>query len=146
MACVRKRRGKWVIDYRDQLGRRHVETVPGNRKDADELLAERVKEIGLELIPQDRKKIFDELVEAYRKAHVEVNVRHSTRKDYETLIDLHLLPHFRGIKVRAIAPQTVEAWRNNLLAIGVGRRTVNKAHIQLGAMLRYATPFSSRKS
>lgn len=42
------------------------------------------------------------------------------------------------MKVRTITPQAVEAWRNKLLQKGVGRRTVNKAHIQLGATLRYA--------
>ena len=46
MACVRKRRvGKgyrWVLDYRDQQGRRHWETTKGNRKEAEGLLAERV--------------------------------------------------------------------------------------------------------
>ena len=50
MACVRKRRvGKgyrWVLDYRDQQGRRHWETTKGNRKEAEGLLAERVREIG----------------------------------------------------------------------------------------------------
>jgi hypothetical protein len=50
MACVRKRRvGKgfrWVLDYRDQSGRRHWETTKGNRKEAERLLAERIREIG----------------------------------------------------------------------------------------------------
>ena len=46
MACIRKRRGKWVLDYRDQQGRRHWETVEGNRKAADELLAQRIREVG----------------------------------------------------------------------------------------------------
>ena len=45
-ACIRKRRGKWVLDYRDQQGRRHWETVEGNRKAADELLAQRIREVG----------------------------------------------------------------------------------------------------
>ena len=46
MACVRKRgsgRLRWVLDYRDQQGRRHWETTKGNRKEAERLLAERVR-------------------------------------------------------------------------------------------------------
>jgi len=39
MACIRKRRGKWVIDYRDAMGKRRWETVEGNRKDADDRLS-----------------------------------------------------------------------------------------------------------
>ncbi len=139
MACVRRRRDKWVLDYRDQHGRRHWETVQGNRKDADGLLALRLHEVGRgNFEAKAEEKTFDEVMAAYKTGHVDVNVRPTTRKDYEALLELHVLPHFKGMKVRAIAPQTVEAWRNNLLAKGVGRRTVNKAHIQLGAMLRYA--------
>ncbi len=39
MACIKKRRGKWVIDYRDVTGRRRWETVQRTRKDAEERLA-----------------------------------------------------------------------------------------------------------
>jgi hypothetical protein len=44
MACIRKRRGRWCLDYRDQY-RRHWETTKGNRKEAERLLAERVRDI-----------------------------------------------------------------------------------------------------
>lgn len=46
MACVRRRRGKWCLDYRDHTGRRRWETTSGNRKAAERLLAQRVQEIG----------------------------------------------------------------------------------------------------
>ena len=45
MACVRKRRGKWVIDFYDQFGDRHWETVGTNKKEAEEKLAEKMLEI-----------------------------------------------------------------------------------------------------
>ena len=140
MACVRRRRDKWVLDYRDQHGRRHWETVQGNRKDADGLLALRLHEVGRgNFEAKAEEKTFDEVMAAYKTGHVDVNVRPTTRKDYEALLELHVLPHFKGMKVRAIAPQTVEAWRNNLLAKGGGRRTGNKAHIQPRSCYRFAT-------
>jgi hypothetical protein len=37
MACIRKRRGRWCLDYRDQSNRRHWETTKGNRKEAERL-------------------------------------------------------------------------------------------------------------
>ncbi len=46
MACVRKRRGKWTLDYTDQHGHRRREAVDGNKKDAQRLLAKRLQEIG----------------------------------------------------------------------------------------------------
>jgi hypothetical protein len=45
MACIRKRRGHWCLDYRDQQGCRHWEITKGNRKEAERLLAERVRDI-----------------------------------------------------------------------------------------------------
>ena len=41
MACVSKRRGKWVADYRDHTGKRHWETF-GTRKAAEQELAKHV--------------------------------------------------------------------------------------------------------
>jgi integrase len=41
MACIRKRRGHWCLDYRDQQGFRHWETTKGNRKEAERLLVNR---------------------------------------------------------------------------------------------------------
>ena len=39
MACIKKRRGKWVVDWRDSKGRRHWETKPA-KKAAQDRLAE----------------------------------------------------------------------------------------------------------
>ena len=44
MACVRKRRGKWVVDFRDQHGKRHWETYR-TKKEADDALAERHQDV-----------------------------------------------------------------------------------------------------
>jgi hypothetical protein len=44
MACVTKRRGKYVLDYYDQNGKRRWETTNGNRKEAELLLAQRLQE------------------------------------------------------------------------------------------------------
>ncbi|MGH9891151.1 MAG: hypothetical protein ACREA0_04040 [bacterium] len=65
-ACIRKRRGKWVLDYRDQQGRRHWETVEGNRKAADRTLAERVREICRDTYQAPHELIdFDALTQAF---------------------------------------------------------------------------------
>jgi hypothetical protein len=44
MACVRKRRGRYVVDFRDDDGRRRWETYD-TRKEADAALSKRVKEL-----------------------------------------------------------------------------------------------------
>lgn len=139
MACVRKRRGKWVLDYRDQHGKRHWETTELNKKGAELLLAERLQEVGRGEYQEKREeKTFEELIEAYNVAHLSTNVRDTTRLDYQSCIKCHLLPYFTGWKIRAITPAVVEAYRGKLLEQGVGRRTINKSLTLMGSMFRYA--------
>ena len=153
MACIRKRRNKWVLDYRDHHGKRRWETVSGTRKNADKLLAKRVQEIGKGEYQAEREQMtFQELTQAYMTGHISVNVRENTRRDYERNTRLYLTPYFTGVKVRIITPEMIEAFRTYLLEKevrikrgkkeivkkGVGRRTVNKCHTLLSAMLRYA--------
>lgn len=70
--------------------------------------------------------------------HVAVNVRPNTRRDYECNVRLYLTPFLGSVRLRAITFEMVEAWRTKMLAAGVGRRTVNKSHTLLSALLRYA--------
>jgi integrase len=142
MACVVKRRNKWMLDYRDQHGVRRIETTQGNKKDAELLLAQRLQEIGRgEFQPRQEEKTFKELVDIYTSNHIETNVRSSTRADYLTNLRLHLLPYFGRTRLRAITPEVVEAWRTWARSRNGGVRTINKSHMLLGAMLRYANRY-----
>jgi integrase len=142
MACVRKRLvGKsyrWVMDYRDQQGRRHWETTKGNRKEAERLLAERVRQIGRGTYrPPAEQVTFEELGSAYLK-HSQANIRSSTFTDYRCLFTRHLNPYLQTWKARDIRRADVEVFRAHLIDTGVGTRTVNKCLALLGAMFRYA--------
>jgi Phage integrase, N-terminal SAM-like domain len=112
MACVRKRRvGKglrWVLDYRDQQGRRHWETTKGNRKEAERLLADRVREISRGTYRRPAERVsFEDLAQKFLK-DIEPNVRFTTFKDYRCNLNLHLLPYLSGWKVRDIRRTHVE--------------------------------------
>jgi integrase len=142
MACVRKRRvgkgSRWVLDYRDQQGRRHWETTQGNRKEAERLLAERVREIGRGTYRAPAEQIlFEDLGSAYLK-HSQANVRPNTFRDYWCLFTRHLSPYFQTWKARDIRRADVERFRAHLLDRGVGPRTVNKTLTLLGALFKYA--------
>lgn len=63
MACVRKRRGRYVADFRDQNGERHIETPKGTfetmafeKRAAEALLKKRLGEVdsGAYVPPEDR--------------------------------------------------------------------------------------------
>ena len=60
MACVRKRRSKWVADYRGHTGKRHWETY-GTRKEAERALGLSTVAIkdGRYSAPNDKRTVAD---------------------------------------------------------------------------------------
>jgi len=138
MACVRNRRGKWCLDYRDQDGKRRWETTDLNKKEANLLLAQRIQEIGKgEFQSTGDQYNFDQLVDAFTDGHI-VNVRDTTAKDYKGNINRHILPYFKGWKIRTVTMQHVEAYRADMQSNGIGQRTTNKCLTILSMMFRYA--------
>ena len=138
MACVRKRRGRWVVDYRDNRGQRHWETC-GTRKEADQLLARRLDELGrgAYTAPRENRR-FDDVAAAFTAAHIKTRVRATTARDYETNLRLHLAPYFQGWKLLAITPYVVDNFLCALSERGVGQRTTNKCLTLLKQMLSHA--------
>jgi len=138
MACIRKRRGKWVLDYRDQFGIRHWKTTKGTRKEAEFLLNKIQREINNgEYISDTNQKLFEDLADLYIN-NIKLSVRATTAKDYERNLRLHLKPYFKGLKIRLINLEMIEKFQSNLLDKGVGIRTINKCLTLLGSILRYA--------
>ena len=111
MACVRKRRGKWVIDFYDQFGDRHWETVGTNKKEAEERLAQRLLDIGKGqfIIPKDRKITFAELASNWLNGR-EGKIRPSTKSQYEDHVDKHLVPFFGPMRIGQIDIPRVDAY------------------------------------
>ena len=100
MACVRKRRGKWVIDFYDQFGDRHWETVGTNKKEAEERLSERILEIGKRdyTVPKDRKAPFSVVAEGWLASR-EGKIRPISIQQYKDHLDKHLLPFLGPVKI-----------------------------------------------
>ncbi len=138
MACVFKRRGRWVVDFRDPQGYRHTLVVQGTRKDADARLAKIVSDIHRgDFIPFHQRKSFEELVEKFFRAKV-AEVSQNTAEDYQRLTRLHLQPFFARFPIQKIRRETVEDFRSELHEKGIGPRTINKSVGLLGSFFRYA--------
>ncbi len=139
MACVRKRRNRWIIDFYDQFGRRHWETVGRNKKKAEERLAERLLEVRKETFrPENKIKTFSEVTEAWYQTVVLPNKRPNTARYYRTMLDTHLLPHFGRVKLGRIDVGMIERYISKKAKEGVGRVTINKTITTLGTVLIYA--------
>jgi len=91
MACVRKYRGKWAIDWRDIGGKRHIEVVEGGRDAAEVRLAEVVKG-GKQ--PVNNRQTFKEYSEWWLENCVQGNIKDSTLREYEAVLKNHVYPVF----------------------------------------------------
>jgi len=91
MACVRKWRRKWVVDWRDESGKRHIEAVEGDREAAEGRLAEIIKG-GKK--PVNNKQTFKEYAEWWLENCAQGNIKDSTLNEYKAVLNNHVYPAF----------------------------------------------------
>lgn len=140
MACVRKRRGRYVIDFYDQNNARRWETLPkgATLKEANERLGEIEKGVRHEsYIPNSRLPAFQEVAEAWLVSK-KSSLRHSTYDQYGGHLKIHLIPYFGALKITRVNFDAVEQFKNHSLDKGVSVPTLRKILINLGAILTYA--------
>ncbi len=91
MACVRKWRGNWVVDWRDESGKRHIEAVEGDRDVAEGRLANIIKG-GKK--PVNNKQTFKEYAEWWLENCAQGNIKDSTLEEYKAVLNNHVYPAF----------------------------------------------------
>ena len=89
MACIKKRRGKWVVDWRDAQGRRHWETM-ADKKSASDRLAEVLKNQGVTLATDDRT--VKEYGGWWLEKIAKLAIKASTYQEYEIVLRRHVYP------------------------------------------------------
>src|SRR5262245_34136030 len=136
MACVVKRRGKWVVDFRDQNNKRRWETYE-TRREADDALAKRIGEVKRGAyraavdLPTFAIVAADWLTEKRERAA-------GTVRGYQVQLDHHLLPRFGPIRIDLLTLRDVEQFKAAQRDKGLKRSTVNKHLEALTSILTYA--------
>lgn len=140
MSCVRKRRGKWVIDYYYQFGKRHWETVGTNKKAAELKLAERLQEIDSKTFaPVSQSKTFNEVSEKWFQEQILPNRRPKTSHYYRNILSRHLQPYFGTVKMVDIDFRLIERYMaEKMKGEGFNKTSINKTVTSLGTIMRYA--------
>jgi len=90
MACVRKWRGKWVVDWRDEGGKRYIE-ARADKDDAEQRLAEIIKG-GKK--PVNNKQTFQEYAKWWLENCARGNIKDSTFDEYKAVLNNHVYPAF----------------------------------------------------
>ena len=149
MACIRKRRGRWVVDFRDQNGRRHWESFR-TKKEAEDRYAERV--------PDVRGGTYIDAATLPTSAEVAagwLNVKRdhpaSTFNYWRTQADVHLVPAFGTYRIDQVTLGRIEQFRNAKRDgtdghQPLGRSTINQLLQTVTAMLEYAVGHGFLKS
>ena len=128
-----------MIDYYDQLGRRHWETVGPSKKGAVERLAQRLLEIRQG--PCDPRLANTRLKEYARKwleTYVRPNLKPSTLKAYSECLENHILPFLGDSALKSVRRDMVIGFLAGLSRKGLSRSSVSLVYAVLRAILSSA--------
>ena len=143
MACVRKHRGKWVIDYRDASGHRHVEVSGTNKKEAERQLRQTMNQIESgSYRPDGKKKAFKEYAEAW-VTEKKGDLKYNTWITYQGQARRYLFDKELGLATRKLATIDRPAVLDFKAKIRkkypkLSNRTVNATLVLLGSILQSA--------
>ena len=143
MGCVRKSRGKWVLDYRDASGKRYIQVSGDNKKEAERQLRHVLNQIESGLYrPDGKKKKFSEYAETW-VAEKKVDLKYNTWITYQGQTRRFLLDPDLGLADRKLATIDRPAVMNFKTKMmkkysKLSNRTVNATLILLGSILQGA--------
>ncbi len=137
MACIRKRRGQWVADYRDGGGVRRWRTF-GTKRAAEDFLAQTIPEVR-----QGKRALVPVTITVVAYAErwlrlIASTVKPRTLASYASTLRLHLLPAFGAWRVQHLEKGGIKSMLADKLVSGLSRNTVRIMHAALRAMLRAA--------
>jgi integrase len=136
MACVKRRRGRWVLDFRDVAGKRHWETYR-TREEADTALENRLKQLRQgALVAPTKLPTFEKLAKdwlATKNGH-----RVSSFAQWQVHLEKHLIPALGPIRLDKIRVKHLEDFRDDRRKAGLSPQTVNKLLTTAAAVFRYA--------
>jgi integrase len=139
MACIAKRRGRYVIDFYDTYGKRRWITMPKGttKKKAKEKLGE-IEDLlrrGI-FIPEKRIPLFKKVADDWLE-HKKPNLRDSTWVTYECNARRHLC-EFYPFKINRITTAKIEKFLSKKQNTGMNLRTLKKTTLILGQVMAYA--------
>lgn len=140
MACITRRRGRWVIDFYDQYGKRRWKTLKegATKTDARKVLRsiEDKVEKGIYVSPKTLPN-FSEVSRKWLRAK-RPNIRHSAYEQYKGHLEKHLKPFFGNAKINRINYDAVEDFIAHSYNKKVSIPTLRKILVSLGAIMTYA--------
>lgn len=137
MACVRKRRGKYVVDWRDGAGVRHWKTFD-KRTDADEYRDKVGPEARQRVTPTvPATSTVGEYTDHWKRL-IAPTVKPRTLARYTEILDLHILPRFGKMRLCDLDRGRIKLLLSDKLNAGLEKRTVRNVQAVLRVLLNAA--------
>jgi len=121
MACVRKWRDNWVVDWYDENKKRHIEKIEGGREDAEKRLAEVIK--GGKKSPNNNQT-FKQYAEWWLENCAKGEIKESTHEEYEAVLKNHLYPAFGSKRMGKINRKALREFATEKRNVGLSRSTI----------------------
>jgi len=139
MACITKRRGRWVIDFYDQNGKRRWRTLPEKttKKKATEELRAIEEQVGKRtFIPTKAIPLFKAVAEEFLEAK-KPNLRANTFEVVEGIVRNHF-NELDEIRIQRITTARVEEFIRARQGEGRNILTLRKTLMVMGQIFNYA--------
>lgn len=139
MACIVKRRNRWVIDFYDHQGKRRWKTMPKGctKKKAHEALRDIEDQVKRGVYLPDRKVPLFTGVASDWLEHKKVSVRDSTLRKYAGHLKKHF-PEFLNIPISRITTAMVEKYIVARQEDRMNLTTLRKLIVTLNQVMKYA--------
>jgi hypothetical protein len=126
MACIRQRRGKWVLDYRDGAGRRRWETYR-TKAGAEDAFAQALPASRERQLPAVNS---DVTVREYSERWLLLcaGLKPRTLSSYRAKLDGHILPALGTFKVRKLHRGAIKTLLAEKQASGLSVDSVRLIH------------------
>ena len=133
MACIRERRGRWVLDYGDASGLRRWETYR-TKREAEDALAAALPSTRQIRVPSVDPSV---TVQAYAERWLKLcaNLKPATIRSYSDKLECHILPALGTIKLRRLARAVIKDLLAEKRAAGLSFDSVRLIHATLRTML-----------
>lgn len=139
MACIVKRRGRWVIDFYDNQGRRRWKTMPkgSTKKNARDKMREIEDRLLRGVWLPDRKvPIFEKIAQDWLE-YKKPNLRASTWRMYKGHVARHY-EDIKDIKINRITTAKVEKFITDRLDNDANITTLRKLIVTFNQIMNYA--------
>jgi integrase len=139
MACMKKRRGRWVLDFYDQHGVRQRETLPKGitKTKARDELRDREERVSKGLYVSERKALPFKEVAAEWLEYKKPRIRETTWEVTEGMVRNHF-HDLNELKITRITTADIEKYITAKQEAGVHILTLRKILVTLGQIMAYA--------